>query len=143
MNARKTLLALCVAVGSGATLLPAVASAEIYVRIAPPAPRIDVAGQPADTVSAGLGGRRSGKGRKRGTAPAPQPAVPIDLDTATPDAIEALPRIGPALAHRIVANRDSLGPFRSLDGLRRVKGVGPATIALIEPLVTFSRQTRP
>jgi competence protein ComEA len=109
----------------------------------PPAPRIDVAGQPADTVSAGLGGRRSGKGRKRGTTPAPQPAVPIDLDTATPDAIEALPRIGPALAHRIVANRDSLGPFRSLGGLRRVKGVGPATIALIEPLVTFSRQTRP
>ncbi|HEX6793769.1 MAG TPA: YXWGXW repeat-containing protein [Casimicrobiaceae bacterium] len=42
MNARKTLLALCVAVGSGAALLPAVASAEIYVRIAPPAPRTEV-----------------------------------------------------------------------------------------------------
>src|SRR6185437_16541313 len=42
MNARKTLLALCVAVGSGATLLPAVASAEIYVRIGPPPPRTEV-----------------------------------------------------------------------------------------------------
>ena len=109
----------------------------------PPAPRIDVVGQSAETVAAGPSGRRSGKGRKRGTASGPQPGGPIDLDTATPDAIEALPRIGPSLAHRIVANRDSLGPFRSLDGLRRVKGVGPATIALIGPLVTFSRQTRP
>jgi len=67
----------------------------------------------------------------------------IDLDTADPKAIEALPRVGPALARRIVANRDSLGPFGSLDGLRRVKGIGPATIALLKPLVTFSRQARP
>lgn len=67
----------------------------------------------------------------------------IDLDTADPKAIEALPRVGPALARRIVANRDSLGPFGSLEALRRVKGIGPATLALIRPRVTFSRQTRP
>ena len=36
----------------------------------------------------------------------------------------SLPKVGPALAHRILANRDSLGPFGSLDELRRVKGVG-------------------
>jgi competence protein ComEA len=69
--------------------------------------------------------------------------TPIDLDTADPKAIEALPRVGPALARRIVANRDSLGPFGSLEALRRVKGIGPATIALIGPLVTFSRPARP
>lgn len=103
----------------------------------PPVPRIDVGSPGADTAKMRKPGRRSGK------SAAPPPAGPIDLDTATEDAIETLPRIGPALARRIVANRDSLGPFRSLDGLRRVKGIGPATIALIVPLVTFSHPTRP
>ena len=109
----------------------------------PPAPRMDVGASPFDTLSAGLASRRGGKGQKRGSRSAGPPAGPIDLDTATEDALETLPRVGPALARRIVANRDSLGPFRSLDGLRRVKGIGPATIALLGPLVTFSRQTRP
>jgi competence protein ComEA len=67
---------------------------------------------------------------------------PVDLDLATAPEIEALPRIGPALARRIVGNRDSLGAFGSLQGLRRVKGIGPATLHLLAPLVTFSGQTR-
>jgi len=78
-----------------------------------------------------------------GTAAGSPAGTLIDLDTADPRAIEALPRVGPALARRIVANRDSLGPFGSLDHLRRVKGIGPATLAVLEPLVTFSRQARP
>lgn len=106
----------------------------------PPAPRMDVGSSNRDTLIAGRPARRGGKRRKTAS---PAAAGPIDLDTATEDAIETLPRVGPALARRIVANRDSLGPFRSLDGLRRVKGIGPATITLIGPLVTFSRQTRP
>ena len=106
----------------------------------PPVPRMDVGGSTSDTLTAGKGSRRGGKVKKK-TSPAA--AGPIDLDTATEDAIETLPRVGPALARRIVANRDSLGPFRSLDGLRRVRGIGPATITLIGPLVTFSRQARP
>jgi DNA uptake protein ComE-like DNA-binding protein len=104
---------------------------------------MDVGTPPLDTLSAGQAGRRGGKGQKKGSRASVTPAGPIDLDTASEDAIETLPRVGPALARRIVANRDSLGPFRSLDGLRRVKGIGPATIALLGPLVTFSRQTRP
>ena len=62
---------------------------------------------------------------------------PIDLDSATEQEIESLPRIGPAFAKRIVASRDSLGPFGSLDGLKRVKGMGKATLALLAPHVTF------
>jgi DNA uptake protein ComE-like DNA-binding protein len=109
----------------------------------PPVPRIDVVGPAADTPLGNSAGKAA-KGRKKSTrATDPQATGPIDLDTATEGAIESLPRIGPALAHRIVANRDSLGPFRSMEGLRRVKGIGPATVALITPLVTFSRQARP
>jgi DNA uptake protein ComE-like DNA-binding protein len=66
------------------------------------------------------------------------PATPIDLDTANQQQIESLPRIGPAFAKRIVANRDSLGPFGSIEGLKRVKGMGKATLAQLAPLVTFS-----
>lgn len=62
----------------------------------------------------------------------------IDIDHATAEQIEKLPRIGPAMARRIVANRDSLGPFKTPAGLRRVKGMGPATLARLTPLITFS-----
>jgi hypothetical protein len=101
----------------------------------PPSPRIDVGRPAGDTTSATPSRRKKPPGS--GTA------GPVDLDAATEQEIESLPRVGPALARRIVANRDSLGPFRSLEGLRRVKGIGPATLTLIAPHVTFSRQTRP
>ncbi|HEX6537302.1 MAG TPA: helix-hairpin-helix domain-containing protein [Gemmatimonadaceae bacterium] len=69
--------------------------------------------------------------------------VRVDMDVATAAQIEQLPRIGPVLARRIVADRDSLGPFGSLKELRRVKGVGPALARAVEPYVTFSLQPRP
>ncbi len=58
---------------------------------------------------------------------------PLNLNTATREQIEALPRIGPALAERIVANR----PYRALQDLDRVKGVGPRLLQTLAPLVTF------
>jgi competence ComEA-like helix-hairpin-helix protein len=67
---------------------------------------------------------------------------PLDLDTATEQEIDALPYVGPSLARRIVANRDSLGPFGALAALRRVRGIGPATLERLGSLVTFSGQTR-
>ncbi len=72
-------------------------------------------------------------------APRP-PGERVDLDRATVEEIDRLPRIGPALAQRIVANRDSLGPFGSLANLRRVKGLGPAMLSALDPLVTFGAQ---
>ena len=71
------------------------------------------------------------------------PAAPVDMDLASAQEIEALPRIGPALARRIIANRDSFGAFGSLDKLRRVKGMGPASLARLAPLVTFAGRPAP
>ena len=73
------------------------------------------------------------------------PAVPavIDIDVATAEEIETLRGIGPSLAKRIVADRDSLGPFGSLEGLQRVKGVGPKLALRIDSTVTFSLLPRP
>jgi competence protein ComEA len=66
-------------------------------------------------------------------------AIPlVDLDRASERDIEALPWVGPALARRIVANRDSFGAFGSLGALERVKGLGPATRKRLASRVTFS-----
>src|SRR6476620_10865720 len=65
------------------------------------------------------------------------PAI-IDIDIASAAEIETLRGIGPALAKRIVADRDSLGPFGSLKELERVRGIGPKLAAKIDSSVTFS-----
>ena len=89
--------------------------------------------------------RKHGR-KKKSRKPKPDvPAVPaiVDLDVATAEQIETLRGIGPSLAKRIVADRDSLGPFGSLEGLQRVKGVGPKLAARIDSTVTFSLLPRP
>lgn len=66
----------------------------------------------------------------------------IDVDIATAEELEQLPRVGPALAERIVADRDSLGQFGSLEELGRVRGIGPAMLKLLAPVTTFSGRVR-
>lgn len=60
----------------------------------------------------------------------------IDLNTASASDLEALPRIGAALAGRIIAQREANGPFGSVDDLRAVKGISAGVFAEIAPLVT-------
>lgn len=55
----------------------------------------------------------------------------VDLNHATPAELDSLPRVGPAMVERIIAAR----PFESVRGLGRVRGVGDATFAQLEPLV--------
>jgi competence protein ComEA len=65
------------------------------------------------------------------------PAAPLALNSATAAELERLPGIGPALAARIIALRDSAGGFRNLDELAKVRGIGPATVAKLKPLLTL------
>lgn len=53
----------------------------------------------------------------------------IDLNTADQAALETLPRIGPALAERIIAWREENGRFRSVDDLLAVPGIGEKLLA--------------
>jgi len=66
----------------------------------------------------------------------------LDVDLAGIEDLDRLPGIGPALAARIVADREANGPFGSLEQLQRVKGVGPALAAKLQPHVTFSLSPR-
>jgi competence ComEA-like helix-hairpin-helix protein len=65
------------------------------------------------------------------------------MDVASADEIESLRHIGPSLARRIVADRDSFGPFGSREELLRVKGIGPSMVAKLDSAVTFSLLPRP
>jgi comEA protein len=56
----------------------------------------------------------------------------IDINQATPDELEALPGIGPVLAQRIIAERNRVGKFSSLEGLLKVKGIGEKKLAKIK-----------
>jgi len=87
------------------------------------------------------GGSARTAGRRR--RPEARPPSRVDLDVATEPEIEALRGVGPSLARRIVADRDSFGPFGSVDGLRRVRGIGPALVARLDTTVTFSLLPRP
>jgi len=62
----------------------------------------------------------------------------IDVNTADAAELELLPRVGPALAQRIIAHREAHGPFRTLHDLERVKGIGPRTIERLTPMITLS-----
>lgn len=74
--------------------------------------------------------------------PAITPASPIDLTSATASEIEALPRVGPALAARIVEARSGPRGLRSLEDLDAVRGVGPGLLARLAPIVRFGAQNR-
>jgi competence protein ComEA len=67
----------------------------------------------------------------------------VDLDRASAAEIERLPYVGPALARRIVADRDSLGAFGGTAALGEVRGVGPALLERLKDRVTFSAPPRP
>jgi competence protein ComEA len=60
----------------------------------------------------------------------------IDINTATWVEWVQLDGIGETLAERIVADREAHGPFRSVDDLRRVNGIGPKTLARIRKYLT-------
>jgi len=80
---------------------------------------------------------------------APEPAVAVrsgdielgglsllDINTASAQELEALPAIGPVTAQAIVDYRTANGPFRSVEEITKVKGIGPATLEKIKLLIT-------
>lgn len=68
-----------------------------------------------------------------GAGPAAGAPAAVDLNRADAAGLVALPGVGPVLAARIVAHRDSAGPFLAVDSLLAVKGIGPATLERIRP----------
>lgn len=77
-----------------------------------------------------------------GEVPAPAAAAPgsaggvVNLNSADAAALETLPRIGPALAERIIAWRDQNGRFTSVEDLLAVPGIGEKVLEGLRDSVT-------
>lgn len=69
-------------------------------------------------------------------APGDDSRALIDLNTSDAGALEQLPGVGPAIAARIIEHREKNGPFRSVDDLIEVSGIGPATLEKIRDRAT-------
>jgi DNA uptake protein ComE-like DNA-binding protein len=65
------------------------------------------------------------------------PEHPLDPNTTPADSLQLLPGIGPALAERIVAARQAGLHFARARDLQEVRGIGPRTIARLEPYLVF------
>lgn len=60
----------------------------------------------------------------------------IDLNAATEAELDTLPGVGPATAAKIVSDRKENGPFRTVEDLLRVPGIGPSKFDALKDLVT-------
>ncbi len=69
------------------------------------------------------------------------PAAKVNINTATVQELQLLPRVGPSLAQRVVDFRTANGPFKAAEELMRVKGIGEKSFALLEPHVAVSGET--
>ena len=67
--------------------------------------------------------------------PAARGRAPVDLNAATAEQLDELPGIGPTTAAAIVDWRNRNGPFRTVDDLLDVPGIGPAKLDRIRSLV--------
>ncbi len=74
---------------------------------------------------------------KQPPTPAPSPPKLINPNTATQADLELLPGIGPALATRIIEYRATHAPFKRIEDLDPIKGIGPRLIDKLRPLMTF------
>ncbi len=75
-----------------------------------------------------VSGGASGSGETTG--------APININTATAAELEALPRVGPTMAQRIIEYREANGPFATIEEIQNVPGIGPATFEGFKDPVT-------
>lgn len=70
------------------------------------------------------------------TVPEETVSFPVNINTADVDTLTALPGIGRVLAERIVAYRRQNGPFRAVEEIMKVEGIGEKKAEAILDLIT-------
>ncbi len=71
------------------------------------------------------------------------PEHPINLNTASAAQLQEVPGIGPVTAEKILKMRKSYGPFKSVDDLRAIKGIGPKRLEKMRKYLTVGKSTSP
>jgi competence protein ComEA len=67
---------------------------------------------------------------------APGMIVLININTATQTELESLPEIGPAIAQKIIEYRQKNGPFKKIEDIMKVPGIGEKIFEAIKQLIT-------
>jgi competence protein ComEA len=88
--------------------------------------RLLVDGERVDTSAPAAAGPVAAEGS---AATAPAADGPVDLNAATLEQLDALPGIGPVMAQRILDHRSDHGPFRTIEELAEVPGIGERRLA--------------
>jgi competence protein ComEA len=103
--------------------------------VPPDGPKVGVAASPEPAPSTSV--RRA---KSFVTTPARRPVrFPIDLNKAPVHDLQELPGIGEKLAGRIVQHRKNHGSFKSIEDLRKVRGIGKKRMERLRPLVITTR----
>lgn len=92
--------------------------------------------EPGQLPPAGASPGGPGTGEVTG-AGAAGPGALVNLNTATAEQLETLPRIGPAMSQRILDYRAEHGAFTSIEQLKDISGIGDATFAGLKDRVTL------
>ena len=66
------------------------------------------------------------------------PAGKVNINTATAEELDTLPGIGPAIAQRIIDYRTVNGPFKSIEEITLVSGIGDATYEKFKDRIAVS-----
>jgi competence protein ComEA len=64
------------------------------------------------------------------------PTTLVNINTATLDQLQSLPKVGAVTAQRIIEYRTKNGSFTRIEDLQKVSGIGDATYASLAPLIT-------
>lgn len=73
--------------------------------------------------------------RVQENAPRAKPSLLLNINTATAEELETLPKIGPQMAQRIIDYRKAHGDFASVDALQNVNGIGKKTLEKLRPFI--------
>lgn len=99
------------------------------------------AGVAVVSISSSTAARAAGR-RAEASESRPASDVVVDINKASAADLVAVPGIGKALAQRIVDFREKNGPFREVDDLLKIQGIGEKSLEKLRPYLTCSKPSK-
>ena len=84
-----------------------------------------------------------GQAAQLAKSPDTRPLALVNLNTATASELEVLPGIGAKTAARIIDYRLKKGPFKKIEELMNVQGIGEKSFLKLKPQITVAGKPEP